>query len=182
MKHIHVDLGKDSYDIHIENGLLDRAGDYIRNLTKSRTLAVITDSNVDALYGQRLGRNINARRRSSTSISSSLIPALPAATTSSPSAAASLATSAASRQRPSCAAFPLSRFRRRSFPKSTAVSAAKSASTFPAARIRPAISTSLKASSSTRPFYRPCPSASSMTAWAKSSNTAASATWPSLNS
>lgn len=54
MKHIHVDLGKDSYDIHIENGLLDRAGDYIRNLTKSRTLAVITDSNVDALYGQRL--------------------------------------------------------------------------------------------------------------------------------
>lgn len=54
MKHIHVELGKDSYDIHIENGLLDRAGDYIRNLTKSRTLAVITDSNVDALYGQRL--------------------------------------------------------------------------------------------------------------------------------
>ena len=54
MKHIHVDLGKDSYDIHIENGLLDRAGDYIRNLTKSQNLAVISDSNVDALYGQRL--------------------------------------------------------------------------------------------------------------------------------
>lgn len=54
MKHIHVELGKDSYDIHIENGLLDRAGDYIRSLTKSKTLAVITDSNVDALYGQRL--------------------------------------------------------------------------------------------------------------------------------
>ena len=44
MKHIHVELGKDSYDIHIENGLLDRAGDYIRSLTKSKTLAVITDS------------------------------------------------------------------------------------------------------------------------------------------
>lgn len=97
MKHIHVELGKDSYDIHIENGLLDRAGDYIRNLTKSRTLAVITDSNVDALYGQRLetaltgagfrvhrlvsrpGKNINAQRPSSTSISSFLTPALPAA-------------------------------------------------------------------------------------------------------
>lgn len=38
MKHIHVELGKDSYDIHIENGLLDRAGDYIRSLTKSQTL------------------------------------------------------------------------------------------------------------------------------------------------
>ena len=54
MKHIHVELGKDSYDIHIENGLLDRAGDYIRSLTKSKTLAVITDSHVDALYGKRL--------------------------------------------------------------------------------------------------------------------------------
>lgn len=54
MKHIHVELGKDSYDIHVENGLLDRAGDYIRNLTKSKTLAVISDSNVDALYGERL--------------------------------------------------------------------------------------------------------------------------------
>lgn len=97
MKHIHVDLGKDSYDIHIENGLLDRAGDYIRNLTKSQNLAVISDSKVDALYGQRLetvltkagfrvhrlvfrpGKNTNAQRRSSTSISSSLMLALPAA-------------------------------------------------------------------------------------------------------
>lgn len=51
MKHIHVELGKDSYDIHIENGLLNRVGDYIRNLTKSQTLAVITDSNVDASTG-----------------------------------------------------------------------------------------------------------------------------------
>lgn len=58
MKHIHVELGKDSYDIHIENGLLDRAGDYIRSLTKSKTLAVITDSHVDALYGQRLEESL----------------------------------------------------------------------------------------------------------------------------
>ncbi|WP_296821559.1 3-dehydroquinate synthase [uncultured Megasphaera sp.] len=54
MKHIHVELGKDSYEIHIENGLIDRAGEYIRSLTKSQTLAVITDSHVDALYGRRL--------------------------------------------------------------------------------------------------------------------------------
>ena len=58
MKHIHVELGKDSYDIHIENGLLDRAGDYIRSLTKSKTLAVITDSHVDALYGKRLENSL----------------------------------------------------------------------------------------------------------------------------
>lgn len=54
MKRIHVDLGKDSYDIHIENGLLNRAGEYVRNLTKCRTLAVISDTTVDSLYGDRL--------------------------------------------------------------------------------------------------------------------------------
>ena len=49
-------------------------------------------------------------------------------------------------------------------------------STCPAARIRPAIFTSPKASSSIRHCYRRCPSASSTTVWGKSSNTAASAT------
>lgn len=58
MKHIHIDLGKDSYDIHIENGLLDRAGEFIRNMTKSRTLAVISDTTVDSLYGDRLERSL----------------------------------------------------------------------------------------------------------------------------
>ena len=63
MKHIHVELGKDSYDIHIENGLLDRAGDYIRSLTKSKTLAVITDSHVDA--SMESAWKIPCRRQSS---------------------------------------------------------------------------------------------------------------------
>lgn len=200
MKHIHVDLGKDSYDIHIENGLLDRAGDYIRNLTKSRTLAVITDSNVDALYGQRLetaltGAGFRVHRLVFPAgeehkcaatlldlyqqLSDSGITRSDYVITFGGGVTGDLGGFAAATF---LRGIPLSRFRRRSFPKSTAVSAAKSASTFPAARTRPAISTSPKASSSTRPFYRPCPSASSMTAWAKSSNTAASATWPSLNS
>ncbi len=54
MKRIHIDLGKDSYDIYIKNGLLNRAGEYIRSLTKARTLAIISDTTVDALYGDRL--------------------------------------------------------------------------------------------------------------------------------
>ena len=54
MKHIHVELGKDSYEIHIENGLLDRAGEYIRSLTKAETVAVITDNVLEPLYGKRL--------------------------------------------------------------------------------------------------------------------------------
>ena len=49
MKHIHVELGKDSYEIHIENGLLDRAGEYIRSLTKAETVAVITDNVLEPL-------------------------------------------------------------------------------------------------------------------------------------
>ena len=54
MKHIHVDLGPDSYDIHVKNGLLDRAGDFVRSLTRSRAIAIISDSTVDGLYGDRL--------------------------------------------------------------------------------------------------------------------------------
>ncbi|MBC3536655.1 3-dehydroquinate synthase [Megasphaera hominis] len=60
MKHIHVELGKDSYDIHVGNGLLDRAGDYIRSLTHTRNIAVISDSHVDGLYGQRLEDSLAA--------------------------------------------------------------------------------------------------------------------------
>lgn len=54
MKHIHVHLGPDSYDIHIEKGILDRAGDFMRNLTHARSVAIISDSTVDALYGDTL--------------------------------------------------------------------------------------------------------------------------------
>lgn len=200
MKHIHVDLGKDSYDIHIENGLLDRAGDYIRNLTKSRTLAVITDSNVDALYGQRLETALTSagfrvhrlvfpageeHKCAATlldlyqQLSDSGITRSDYVITFGGGVTGDLGGFAAATF---LRGVPFIQIPTTIIPRSTAVSAAKSASTFPAARTRPAISTSPKASSSTRPFYRPCPSDSSMTAWAKSSNTAASATWPSLNS
>jgi 3-dehydroquinate synthase len=54
MKSIHVDLGKDSYDIHIGKGLLDQAGQYVRQLVTAERLAVISDTTVDELYGGRL--------------------------------------------------------------------------------------------------------------------------------
>jgi 3-dehydroquinate synthase len=54
MRSIHIDLGKDSYDIHIEKGLLDQVGRYVRQLTSAERLAVISDDTVDALYGDRL--------------------------------------------------------------------------------------------------------------------------------
>ena len=72
MKRIHVDLGKDSYDICIETGLLDKAGTYVRQLTKARNVAVISDSTVDSLYGSRLER---ALQQEGLAVSRLVVPA-----------------------------------------------------------------------------------------------------------
>lgn len=51
---LHVEAGA-GYDIIIENGVLDRAGELIKAaLPKARRIFVITDSNVSPLYGPRL--------------------------------------------------------------------------------------------------------------------------------
>lgn len=47
------------YDILIEGGLLDKAGELISKAVKGRRAAVITDDNVDALYAARLMRSLN---------------------------------------------------------------------------------------------------------------------------
>lgn len=38
---LHVNLGKDSYDIIIEKGALEHAGDYIKGVFKGRKIAII---------------------------------------------------------------------------------------------------------------------------------------------
>lgn len=43
-----------SYDIHIGNGLLSRLGELVRPVLGDCRIAVLTDSNVDALYGNRM--------------------------------------------------------------------------------------------------------------------------------
>ena len=54
MKTVHVNLGKDSYDIEIGRGLLDQVGERIRGLTKAEKIAVITDDHVERIYGERI--------------------------------------------------------------------------------------------------------------------------------
>lgn len=54
MRNIHVNLGKDSYEIYIENGLLDSVGTMLHDVTKAKHIAVISDDTVDGLYGDRL--------------------------------------------------------------------------------------------------------------------------------
>jgi 3-dehydroquinate synthase len=43
---VKVALGARSYDIHIEAGLLARAADFLAPLSRGRTMAIVTDSNV----------------------------------------------------------------------------------------------------------------------------------------
>lgn len=52
MRKLHVDLGKNSYDIIFERGLLSHVGDYIKR--DGKKLFVITDDNVAKLYGDRV--------------------------------------------------------------------------------------------------------------------------------
>lgn len=54
MSIIRVNLGAKSYNIEIDAGLLDTAGEKIRSISKAQRAAVISDSNVDPLYGERL--------------------------------------------------------------------------------------------------------------------------------
>ena len=50
---IHVDASR-SYDIIIGRGILAGLGDFVRPMLGNCRLAVLTDSNVDALYGNRI--------------------------------------------------------------------------------------------------------------------------------
>ena len=54
MSIIRVNLGAKSYNIEIAAGLLNTAGEKIRSISKAQRAAVISDSNVDTLYGERL--------------------------------------------------------------------------------------------------------------------------------
>ena len=61
MKTLHVNLSEGrSYDIHIERGLLKKAGQMIRSVYAGSRIAIITDSNVEKLYAQTLEDALHA--------------------------------------------------------------------------------------------------------------------------
>ena len=78
MATVKVNLGKDSYEIEIERGLLDRVGEKIRSLTKAEKIAVITDDHVEPLYGERIRKVLT--EAASTCGSSPFLPVRPART------------------------------------------------------------------------------------------------------
>ncbi|MCI9341288.1 MAG: iron-containing alcohol dehydrogenase, partial [Dorea sp.] len=51
---LYVDLGKDSYPIYIENGILSRAGSYIQEVFSGKRIMIISDDNVYPKYGHQL--------------------------------------------------------------------------------------------------------------------------------
>lgn len=59
MKTVSVHTGT-SYDITIQNGILDEIGSYLRALTKAKTAVLITDDIVDALYAARAEKALKA--------------------------------------------------------------------------------------------------------------------------
>lgn len=54
MKTLTVNLPNREYDIKIENGILNQAGELIREIITPCRVAVVTDSNVEPLYAQKL--------------------------------------------------------------------------------------------------------------------------------
>lgn len=58
-KKIHVDASR-SYDILIGRGILSSLGEFLRPLLGCCRLAVLTDSNVDALYGEKIMSHLRA--------------------------------------------------------------------------------------------------------------------------
>lgn len=49
-----VNLGKNSYPIYIENGILESAGSYISGIFKGKKIMIISDDNVFPLYGEKI--------------------------------------------------------------------------------------------------------------------------------
>ena len=60
MKEIRVELGANSYDIFIGNGLEDRIGHFVSTRRFSNKALLITDTNVGARYGDRILKTIRA--------------------------------------------------------------------------------------------------------------------------
>lgn len=58
MKTLHVNIPGREYDIYIENGMLDIAGAKIKEIINPCKAAIVTDSNVNPLYGERLADSL----------------------------------------------------------------------------------------------------------------------------
>jgi len=56
MKQIEVNIPRNSYNIYIEKGLLEKLDELIKTVYEGRKVFLITDSNVDKIYGEKAVR------------------------------------------------------------------------------------------------------------------------------
>ena len=69
MRRLHVDLGKNSYDIIFERGLISHVGDYVKR--DGKKLFVLTDDNVAAIYADRV---VSSLEKAGYSVSLCVLP------------------------------------------------------------------------------------------------------------
>lgn len=58
MKNLTVNLKDKSYDIIIENGILDKVGKEVKDIYNGNKVCVVTDENVYKLYGKRIKKSL----------------------------------------------------------------------------------------------------------------------------
>ena len=58
MDTVHIDLGENSYDVMLDEGLIERAGREIITLTGAGKAVILTETAVEKLYGQDLKRRL----------------------------------------------------------------------------------------------------------------------------
>ena len=72
MPTVSLSLGKHSYDVHVANGLLDSVGYHVNRLRLEGKAALISDSNVYPLYGERVKQSLED---AGVSVSAHIFPA-----------------------------------------------------------------------------------------------------------
>ena len=53
MEKLYINLEEKSYDIFIDRGIFEKVGEYISKVYKNKKIVVVTDTNVDKLYGDK---------------------------------------------------------------------------------------------------------------------------------
>jgi len=60
MKNLKVNIPDKNYEIKIENGLFHKVGEMIKDIYEGNKIFIITDKNLDKLYGEKLNNNLSA--------------------------------------------------------------------------------------------------------------------------
>ena len=72
MKTVHVSTGK-PYDIFIERGIIDRCGEFVKELSNAEKVVVVTDSNVAQHYQWRVLNSLSKQNLENLKVTERLV-------------------------------------------------------------------------------------------------------------